>query len=468
MNIDRRTFLARSALSALSAQTAIAPAVAVGKTSQPNIVFIMADDLGYADLSCYGRDDYSTLHIDRLAREGMRFTSAYANSAVCSATRTALITGRYQYRLPIGLEEPLTYRKLGLPADQVTLPSLMRSAGYTTALIGKWHLGELPNFGPLQSGYDHFWGFRGGGVDYFTHRSATAPDLWDGDVPIRQTGYLTDLLGERAVTTLQEFAKNQRPFLMSLHFNAPHWPWEEPASATEAIRLASATSTDAQMHWDGGNQAIYAEMVKRLDYQVGQVLAELKKLRLDRNTIVIFTSDNGGERFSKNWPFSGRKTELLEGGLRVPAIIRWPGHIPAGATSEAPMMSMDWMPTLMNAAGVVSPPGFYPDGIDIGPAFIGATLPTRDLFWRYKYQDQQAMRRGAMKYLRIAGNSFLFDVVRDPMERANLKDINHAEFVTMKAVYDQWNGTMLPLDPQSFTHGFTGDKLADHFQVSDH
>jgi arylsulfatase A-like enzyme len=163
----------------------------------------MADDLGYADVSCYGRPDFNTPNIDRLAGEGLRFMQAYANSAVCSASRVALITGRYQYRLAIGLEEPLTTRKAGLPPNHATLPSLLRKAGYQSALIGKWHLGRLPDFGPLQSGYDHFFGFRGGALDYFTHKSgppaSDTEDLWDDDTKVQRTGYLTDLLGARAV-----------------------------------------------------------------------------------------------------------------------------------------------------------------------------------------------------------------------------------------------------------------------------
>src|SRR5262245_47418013 len=179
---------------------------ASAQAAKPNIVFILADDMGYADVSCYGRPDLNTPNIDRIAANGLRFLQAYANSAVCTATRTALITGRYQYRLSIGLEEPLptnATRIVGLPPSHPTLPSLMKKAGYGTTLIGKWHLGYLPNFSPLKSGYDHFWGFRSGGVDYFTHKSAVGPqaadDLWDDDTPVQQNGYLTDLLGQRAI-----------------------------------------------------------------------------------------------------------------------------------------------------------------------------------------------------------------------------------------------------------------------------
>ena len=199
-------------------------------SKRPNIVFFLADDLGYADVSCYGRPDLSTPNIDRIAANGIRFLQAYANSAVCSATRTALITGRYQYRLRLGLEEPLAGNPgVGLPPDHPTLPSLLKKVGYQTALVGKWHMGVLPHFGPLQSGYDHFYGFRGGAIDYYAHTGTNQKDdFWDGDVAVHEHGYATELLGARAVDTVNAFAKSGEPFLLSLHFNAPHWPWEAP------------------------------------------------------------------------------------------------------------------------------------------------------------------------------------------------------------------------------------------------
>src|SRR5215472_7720477 len=187
----------------------------------PNIVFILADDLGYADVSCYGRPDFETPSIDHLAARGVRLLQAYANSAVCTATRVALITGRYQYRLRVGLEEPLAGNpNIGLPPEHPTLPSLLKKAGYRTALVGKWHLGVLPKFGPLQSGYEHFYGFRGGAVDYYTHSAGgNNEDLWDDDVPVHQNGYLTELLGNRAVEVINNSAKSRQPFLLRLHFN---------------------------------------------------------------------------------------------------------------------------------------------------------------------------------------------------------------------------------------------------------
>ncbi len=288
---------------------------------RPNIVFFLADDLGYADVSCYGRPDVATPNIDRMAAEGARFLQAYANSAVCTATRTALITGGYQYRLPVGLEEPLAASSgnVGMPPGQPTLPSLLKAAGYATMLLGKWHLGSLPDYSPLRSGYDHFWGFRGGALDYYTHEGTNhKADLWDGDIPVVETGYMTDLIGDRAVAAIHDYARAGQPFFLDVHFNAPHWPWEAPGDEAEADRLRKLALRD----FDGGSQRTYAGMIERMDFQIGRVLAALDAHGLGRDTIVVFTSDNGGERSADTWPFTGRKTELLEGGLRIPLLVR--------------------------------------------------------------------------------------------------------------------------------------------------
>ncbi len=427
----------------------------------PNIVFILADDLGYADVACYGRPDLSTPNIDRLAATGVRFLQAYANSAVCTATRVALITGRYQYRLPVGLEEPLPVRdtSVGLPPAEPTLPSLLRKAGYTTTLVGKWHLGKLPKFGPLQSGYDHFYGFRTGALDYYSHRGTDQEDdLWDDDVAIHQVGYLTDLLGDRAVNVINESAKSERPFFMSLHFNAPHWPWEAPGDEAESDRIKT---TDLQ-HYDGGTQKTYQRMIERMDLQIGRVLAALETSGQLDNTIVIVTSDNGGERFADTWPFTGRKTELLEGGLRIPSIISWPSRLPKGRTTQQVAISMDWLPTLLAAAGAAADPASPSDGIDLLPHLMDptATVP-RTLFWRFKANAQRAARVGDDKFLKMLDNTFLFNVVDDPMERANLKARRPDIYARIEAAWHEWNATMLPETDESFTGGLSGDQTAD-------
>jgi arylsulfatase A-like enzyme len=462
--ITRRT--AVGGMLGTAALAATVPGLAQGAGRKPNFLFIMADDLGYADLSCYGRREYETPVLDGLAAQGMKFTHGYANSAVCSATRVGLITGRYQYRLRVGLEEPLGNPALGLPPEHPTLPSLLRQQGYRTALIGKWHLGQLPNFGPLKSGYDEFWGNRGGGVDYFTHKVAGNEDLWDGEVKIEEVGYYTDLLADRSIRFLEERAAGDKPFLLSLHFTAPHWPWEgnNAEGRAESARI-DAKPDDGQLHiahYDGGTLKTYGEMVTSLDRNIGRVLTRLAELGLEQNTVVVFTSDNGGERFSDNWPFSGIKTELLEGGMRVPFIVKWPGLATPGSTSDSPVLSMDFLPTFLAAAGAAPHPDFPPDGMDFRPALAGATLPERTLFWRFWNKDQKAARRGRYKYLSINGHEYLFDIIEDPLERGNLKDRMPARFAELKAAFESWNAGMLS-SPDASSFGFTPEMLADHF-----
>jgi arylsulfatase A-like enzyme len=430
-------------------------------TPPPNIVFIMADDLGYADIGCYGRAELATPNIDSIAARGVQLRQAYANSAVCSATRLALITGRYQYRLPLGLEEPLAGKTdVGLPPQHPTLPSLLRQAGYRTSLVGKWHLGVPPTFGPRLSGYDSFFGIRSGAVDYYTHENTRGQhDLWDGDEPFRQNGYMTAILGDRAVATIHDHAASKQPFLLSLHFNAPHWPWEPPGDTAESERLRGSNLR----HFDGGTQRIYYRMIQAMDLQIGRVLQALDATGLSDNTIVIFTSDNGGERFSDTWPFTGIKTELLEGGLRIPAVICWPARIPAGRVSDQVTITMDWFPTLLAAARTAPHSDFPPDGIDLLPLLTGHDGPVpRKLFWRYKTGAQRAMRDGDFKYLKLAGNEFLFNVVEDPRERGNLKERRKDLFDRMVSEWHAWNSTMLPEIPDSFGETYAAAQLADH------
>jgi arylsulfatase A-like enzyme len=439
---DRRKFLSIAGGAATASW--ISPA-ARSAVVRPNILFILADDLGYADLSCYGRRDIATPRIDRLAREGLRFTQAYSNSPVCSATRAALMTGRYQYRLEVGLHEPLIDAGAGLPTDHPSLPSLLRAAGYRTALVGKWHLGALPRFGPLQSGYETFYGFRGGAVDYYTHVGGSKEkDLWDGDVQVDHAGYLSELLSDRAEKLIRDFTRKPDPFFLSVHFSAPHWPWEAPGDEDEARRIASK----GLFHFDGGSMATYQRMVEHMDAQVGRILDALQSSGAARDTLVVFTSDNGGERFSDTWPFSGQKGELLEGGVRVPAILRWPRNLRGGRTCEQVMASMDWLPTLLAAARAPLDAAYPPDGVDLLPVLAKGAAPVdRKLFWRFTSNGQRSMREGNLKWLRIKGNDFLFDLDADPMERANLRDRRRDVFERMVAEWEAWNATMLPESP---------------------
>ncbi|CAM3676595.1 sulfatase [Polaromonas hydrogenivorans] len=461
----------RHVLGGLSALSLVSYAGLSGTTAQaqtsekPNILFILADDLGYGDLGVYGQTDFQTPQLDQLASQGLRLTQAYSNSAVCSATRFGLITGRYQYRLRGGLEEPIAGASdtIGLPPTHPTLPSLLKKAGYATALIGKWHLGSLPTFGPLKSGYDTFFGNYGGAIDYFTHKPGVGAnvreDLYEGEVPVHKVGYYTDLLADRAVDYIGRQSSAQ-PFFLSLHFTAPHWPWEGPGDEAVSREIGNI------FHYDGGNLATYAKMVTTLDSAIGRVLKTLQERGLADNTIVVFTSDNGGERFSKTCPFSGQKTELLEGGIRVPALVRWPARIKPGQTNSQVAVSMDWLPTLLAAAGTAPDPAYAPDGVNLLPVLLGASTPgPRTLFWRYKANTQRAVRSGDWKYLKVSSNEFLFNVVQDQRERANLA-LKHPEvFAALKQQWAAWDATMLPITKEVRTHAVGGKVQADRYSA---
>lgn len=426
-----------------------APAVAK-PAAQPNIVFILADDMGYSDLSRDGAQGYQTPVLDRLAKQGTRFSQAYANSAVCSPTRTALITGRYQYRFRAGLAEPNVRFEPGdeLPIGTPTLASLLKSAGYRTALVGKWHVSKVPEFNPTRYGYDRFFGFAGGGADYFRHGYVNAEggrsELYEGDTLAGRKGYLTDILADAAIQEISR--KDDRPLFLSLHFNAPHWPWEGPEDEAHAAALKQMNDPT------GGSLETYAKMMTSLDANIGKVLAALEKSGKARNTIVIFTSDNGGERYSNTWPLVGYKTELLEGGIRVPLIVRWPGHVPAGRTSAQVSVSMDFVPTLLAAAGAPAPA--ETDGVNLLPQITGnAPEVSRTIYWRYFAANQRAIRDGDWKYLRIGDKEALYNVARDPRERADLKDVEPGIFARLKTSWENWNSGMLPYAATTSSEG---------------
>lgn len=415
--------------------------------TRPNILFIVVDDCGYADLGCTGQTDYATPALDRLAAEGVRFTQAYANASLCTNTRVALMTGRYQYRLPIGLVEPLRWTdrdkpEMGLPPSFPTLPSLLRDAGYDTALIGKWHLGYLPKYGPLKSGYDEFFGVMGGFTGYYTHiGDAGEPDFFEGETPLDKHGYVTDLLSDRAAAWLAAKAGGERAWFLSLHYTAPHWPWSAP-SVEAAAREREAVRSEIT---EGGSTRIYGEMMQILDAGIGRVLDTVRR-DIGRDTLVLFTSDNGGERFSKIWPFVGRKFDLLEGGLRVPQICRWPGRIPAGGVTDQVCITMDLTATCLAAAGVQASAEYPLEGVDLLPVLTGTSAPfERTLYWRMRNRYQRAVRRGGWKYLKVADREFLFDIDYDPRERGDLSKKNPALLAELRALWEEWDRNMLPL-----------------------
>jgi arylsulfatase A-like enzyme len=419
------------------------------KSAQPNIVFILADDLGFADLGCYGRA-YSTPRIDSLATQGVLMTQAYAGSAVCSPSRVALITGRYPGRLRLGLDEPVSRAhedSLGLPKEIPTLPEQLKRAGYRTSLFGKWHLGRPPQFGPLQCGYDRFFGMHGGYSFYFGRGADDPSPVIDGERILTDHGYLTDLLTDKAIEELDAGTRKNKPLFLSLHFNAPHWPWETADGNSRAPAIGEPA------HRDGGSLEIYQSMLASMDRNVGRVLHALDSLGIADNTLVVFTSDNGGERFSDMWPLSGMKGELLEGGIRVPVLLRWPAMLRAGLRSSQPTMGVDWLPTLLAAAGAAPESNYPADGEDILPVLRGlAPERPRRFFWRYKANAQAAVRDGNLKYLRLGGREHLFDVAADPRERAELSEARPADFARLKDLYTNWEAGMLayPADASSY------------------
>ena len=428
---------------------------------RPNFVFIVADDLGFADLGCYGGRDAAfgpvSPVLDRLAANGLRFTQGYSNSPVCSPTRFAMATARWQYRLRGAAEEPINSKSkgsttLGLPPEHPTLPSLLRAGGYRTALIGKWHLGYPPVFGPLKSGYDEFFGPMSGGVDYFTHCSNNGShDLYFGDAERHEEGYLTDLLSRRAVDWVDRMAGQDAPFLLSLHYTAPHWPWE-----TRDDEALAHEVKDNLFHLHGGNIHTYRRMIHHMDEGIGWLVEALRRNGQLDNTLIVFTSDNGGERFSDNWPLVGGKMDLTEGGIRVPWIAHWPAVIAPGRESTQPCLTMDWSATLLDAAGVldgsagVSPDPDYPlDGLSLLPVLQAADREfPRPLYWRMNHRGQRALRDGDWKYLRVDGHDYLFNIPADERERANLAAREPARLAAMRAAWEAWNDTMpaIPAD----------------------
>jgi len=422
--------------------------------TRPNIIYIVCDDLGYADLGCYGGRQAAfgpvSPNIDALAAGGMKFTEGYSNSPVCSPTRFALMTMRYQYRLRGAAEEPISSKQrfnsqLGLPPDHPTMPSLLREAGYRTALIGKWHLGYPPHFGPLRSGYEEFFGPMAGGVDYFTHKASTGDhDLWWGEQEHLEIGYLTDLLSQRAVDYVNRMADGARadtPFFLSLHYTAPHWPWETRDDAHIAPEVAKNL-----FHLDGGNVESYRRMIHHMDEGIGWIVAALREQGLLENTLIVFTSDNGGERFSDNWPLVGGKMDLTEGGIRVPWIAHWPAVVPAGVTSTQHSMTMDWSRTVLDAAGVAPAPTHEPDGVSLLPVLRDPTQRfDRPLYWRMNHRGQRALRVGDWKYLRVDGNDYLFNLSQDERERANQGKREPERLLAMQAQWEAWDATMPPI-----------------------
>jgi arylsulfatase A-like enzyme len=406
--------------------------------ARPNIVLIVADDLGYGDLGSYGAPDIRTPNLDRLAREGVRLTDYYANAPVCTPTRAALITGRYQQR--VGLERPLDTSvdlDTGLPVTGRSLPQLLQNAGYSTALVGKWHLGFKPEYRPTRHGFGSFWGYLAGYIDWYTHvRGDGKPDLWENDSAATADGYFDHAATARAVS----FIRNQsgKPFFLEVAYGSPHWPFQSPARASVAVRR-NDSMVQHPADPNPPTRQDYAAIVEDADRGVGQILDAIDQQGVASRTLVIFISDNGGEWLSRNAPFRHRKDTLWEGGIRVPAILRWPGVVPAGTVSGQVAITMDLTATMLKAAGADARDARL-EGIDLIPMLSGASPAIeRTLFWRNRRGGlQHAVRSGNWKVLIDAGQQLLFDVARDPGEREDLAASRPDIVSRLKSQIDAW------------------------------
>lgn len=434
-----------------------ASAIAAAANTKPNIVFILIDDFGYADSGAYGAKDIRTPHIDRLAREGVRFTDFYANAPVCTPTRCGFITGRWQQR--VGLEWAFgftaeAFRRqggewvretdmhgLGLPTSVPTLPKMLQAAGYATGAFGKWHLGYRDEYNPTRHGFDEYFGELLGHADYYTHTYFDGTyALRDGLEPVKVEGYLTDLLNQRAVEFVRKHARE--PFFLYVPHLAVHSPFQPPGRPQPSV-------TKANMY--DGDRRTYAAMVEKVDDGVGMILAELERHGLLDNTLVVVSSDNGGERYSDNSPLSHHKSTLWEGGIRVPCLMRWPARLPRGLVTSQVGITMDLSATFAAIAGA-KPAADRPfDGINLLPILADGRPPVpRTLCWRIDRtgRQQKAVRHGKWKYLQDGNVEMLFDLAADIGERRDLFFRHPEVFADLKQRLAAWEDELAKENPE--------------------
>ena len=408
---------------------------------RPNIIVFMTDDQGYGDLSCMGTTDFLTPHIDELATTGARFTNWYSNSPVCSPSRASLLTGRYPGNAGVRAILAGHRKATGLTPEAPTIATAVRDLGYQTAMVGKWHLGLAEECRPNRNGFDYFYGFMAGCIDYYSHvfywcmadgHTDPTHDLWENDHEFYDNGrYFTEMVSEKAVEKIREMNESDAPFMMYVAYNAPHYPMHAPRKYLDRFPHLPA------------DRRIMAAMLSAVDDGVGQITDELKRLGIYEDTIIFFQSDNGPSRESRNWmdgrgdPYygglpgglKGHKFSLFEGGIRVPGIFSWPGHIPAGQVIDEPCAAMDVFPTLLSIAGG-DPSKYELDGLDITDVLMnGGKTPHEEIYWEMEMQT--AIRQGNYKLV-LDGQLiedeppqdpvFLSDLSVDPSETTNLAE----------------------------------------------
>ncbi|HUT30391.1 MAG TPA: sulfatase-like hydrolase/transferase [Sedimentisphaerales bacterium] len=448
MTVNRRDFLKRLCVGAAAVTTGGRISFGAGdKEDKRNIVLIMADDLGYGDLVCYGNKTIKTPNLDALAKGGMRFTDFHSNGAMCSPTRAALLTGRYQQRA--GIESVLSGRsnyETGMALEEITFAEVLKAAGYATACFGKWHLGFTPAFNPVRQGFDTYRGFVAGGSDYHSHIDRSGrPDWWMDDKLLPEEGYTTALLTEHAVRFIE--SNKDRPFCAYVPYQAVHFPFQGPND--EADRVVGGdywSKAKYGRRYDDveDRKLAYKEMVESLDAGVGRIVKKLDELGLGKKTLVFFTSDNGAYRWvGSNLPCRGQKGDLWEGGHRVPAIAYWPGRIKPGTVTGETALTMDLFVTMAAVAGAELPAGRKLDGVNILPVLLeGRKLPERTVFWRTN--GQGAARKGPWKLImrgkKQGDYTFvgLFNLDDDIAEDKNLAEAKPEMIRMLRAEFEAW------------------------------
>jgi arylsulfatase A-like enzyme len=407
-----------------------------GIARRPNIVVIVADDQGYAEAGCYGNKDVPTPHMDSLARNGIRFTDGYVSCPVCSPTRAGLMTGRYQQRFGHEFNPGPAQQadsEFGLPLSQVTMADCLKAAGYATGIVGKWHLGFEPKYHPLKRGFDEYFGFLGGAHAYLDGDGRPRQgSILRGTEPVGENEYLTDAFTREAVAFIERH--HEHPFFLYLAYNAVHAPLQ--ASPKYYDRFANIADP---------KRRTFAAMLSALDDGVGAVLGKLAKAGLDENTLVFFISDNGGptrQTTSRNEPLRGFKGQVLEGGIRIPYMVQWKGHLPAGKTYRQPVISLDILPTAVGAAGGKLPEAKL-DGVNLLPYLKGekAEPPHEALFWRFG--QQSAIRKGQWKLVKVGNQPLeLYDLASDIGESSNLAEQKPDVLKELEAAWKQWNSQL--------------------------
>ena len=452
--MNRRRFLQKLGLNALSLTCAGCLARTSQRKRKPNFILIVADDLGYGDIGCYGHKNNKTPHLDAMAAQGMTFTDFHSNGPMCSPTRAALLTGQYQHRFGRIFESALSakaHADTGLPLDEVTIPEALKKAGYTTGMFGKWHLGYKPPYMPTQHGFDEFRGLLTGDGDHHSHisRSGTE-DWWHNETIEMEDGYSVDLITKHSIDFIER--NRNRPFFLYVAHLAIHFPWQGPNEQGHRIKGRDYWNlSKLGPHEPGQVGPAVREMVEAIDKSVGEIIAALKRLGLDDNTFVFFTSDNGGYleyagRFkgeiSSNGPLRGQKGDVFEGGHRVPAIARWPGRIKPGTLTHETTMTMDLMPTYLELA-LEKTSGHDMDGSTLTPVlFERQAMPKRDLFWRKG--KEWAVRRGPWKLVGDEnGEMMLFHLDDDIAEQKNLAGEQTDLVEELLAAYKQWENMIV-------------------------